>query len=123
VDERLSDFEKGVILGLLIAEGHFGGDGRQPHVTLKMHVRRERLLRWINNRVRWSRLFGPYLHSGRHYFQLMFRGPAITQSLGPMLRSLPWAEIDDHSLGRFEKMIADYGVRLSEDVVSRESLS
>jgi hypothetical protein len=116
VESALSEFEKGVILGLLIGEGHFGGDGKQPQITLKMHVRHEQLLRWVNDRVRWSRLYGPYHHDGRHYLQLMIRGPALRFELGPILYALPWAEIDAHSYGRFISMLARYGT--GEDVVS-----
>ena len=28
IENGISDFEKGLILGLLIGEGHFGGDGK-----------------------------------------------------------------------------------------------
>jgi hypothetical protein len=106
----LSDFEKGLILGILMGEGHFGGDGKQPQITLKMHVRHQRLVRWINAHIPSSRLYGPYKHSGRHYFQLMIRGPALRSELVPMLYSLPWAQIDDHSYGRFRRMLEDYGL-------------
>jgi hypothetical protein len=119
--DRLSDFEKGLILGLLIGEGHFGGDGKQPQITLKMHVRHERLLRWVHNRVRWTHLYGPYHHSDRHFMQLMMRGRALRSSIGPTLYSLPWESIDDHSYGRFVEMLRKYGI--FEEVVSRSSLS
>jgi hypothetical protein len=119
--DHLSDFEKGLILGLLIGEGHFGGDGKQPQITLKMHVRHERLLRWVNNRVRWSHLYGPYHHANRHYMQLMMRGPSLRWAIGPALYALPWEQIDDHSYGRFISMLEKY--KLLEEVVSRSSLS
>ncbi len=119
MSEGLSDFERGVILGLLIGEGHFGGDGKQPQVTLKMHVRHERLLMWVNDRIRWSRMFGPYHHAGRHYLQLMFRGPALRLELGPLLYSTQWEEIDDHSYGRFMQMLERYGIR--DEIVSPQS--
>jgi hypothetical protein len=115
----LSEFESGLILGVLIGAGHFGGDGKQPQVTLKMSVRHERLLRWLNDRIRWSRLYGPYHHDNRHYLQLMIRGPALSQELAPTLCRLPWAEIDDHSHARFIDMLRRYG--LLEEVVSRGS--
>jgi hypothetical protein len=105
-----SDFEKGLILGLLIAQGHVGGDGKQPQITLKMHVRHERLLRWLQDRIPFSRLYGPYHHGGRHYFQLMIRGPALRSELIPLLRALPWEQIDDHSYGRLVAMVDRYGL-------------
>jgi hypothetical protein len=40
-------FEIGYLVGLLVGEGHFGGDGRAPQVTLRMHVRHEAIFRWI----------------------------------------------------------------------------
>jgi hypothetical protein len=115
----LSDFEKGLILGVLIGAGHFGGDGKQAQITLKMSVRHERLLRWLNDRVRWSRLYGPYHHDNRHYLQLMIRGPALRQELAPVLYALPWAEIDDHSYSRFLEMLERYA--LVDEIVSQSS--
>ena len=43
----LGEFDRGLFVGVLIGEGSFGGDGRQPHVTLRMHVRHEALFRWL----------------------------------------------------------------------------
>jgi hypothetical protein len=108
LESALSDVEKGIILGLLMGEGHFGGDGKQPQVTLRMHVRHERLMRWLNDRIAQSRLYGPYHHGGRHYLQLMIRGEALRSELGPMLAALRWNEIDDHSYGRFAEMLERY---------------
>src|ERR1700752_706939 len=45
--KQLSDLEAGFLLGLLGGEGHFGGDARQPQVTLRMHTRHEALFRWL----------------------------------------------------------------------------
>ena len=44
--------DEGIVVGLLIGEGYFGGDGRQPQVTLRMHVRHEALLRWLSSASR-----------------------------------------------------------------------
>lgn len=121
VASELSEFEKGLILGLLIAHGHFGGDGKQPQVTLRMHARHERLLLWLNDRIPSSRLYGPYHHGGRHYLQLMIRGEALRGVLGPMVSQLPWEQIDDHSHGRFVQMLQRYPAALN--VVSPEGSS
>ena len=42
-----TQFDIGFLVGLLVGEGHFGGDGRQAHVTLRMHVRHEAIFRWL----------------------------------------------------------------------------
>ena len=62
----MDDFSKGFFVGLLVGEGHFGGDGRQPQVTVRMHARHERLLRWLEESVPGSKVYGPYFHGGRH---------------------------------------------------------
>jgi hypothetical protein len=121
MDVVLSDFEKGLILGVLIGEGHFGGDGKQPQITLKMHVRHQRLVRWISHRLPHSRIYGPYHHGGRHYFQLMFRGSALRVELAPTLYGLPWAQIDDYSYDRFVRMLQTYGIL--DEVASQAGLS
>ena len=82
---ELSDFDRGLLAGLLVGQGHFGGDGRQPQVTLRMHVRHETLLRWLHGRFPRTRLYGPYHHGGRHYFQWMARGEALVEDLLPVL--------------------------------------
>jgi hypothetical protein len=107
---KVDAFEAGFILGLLVGEGHFGGDQKQAQVTLKMHVRHEPLLRWVNERFPYARLYGPYFHNNRHYFQLMWRGTQLQYGLMPWLESTKWSEIDPHSYGRYLKMKERYGL-------------
>src|SRR5436305_1215550 len=97
---NLSAFDEGVIVGLLLGEGHFGGDGRKPQVTLRMHVRHEALLRWLQARLPRSRLYGPYHHGDRHYFQWMARGPALVEDLLPILDRHIEPELDGHAYAR-----------------------
>jgi len=73
------EFIKGVITGLLIGEGHFGGDGRQAQITLRMHGRHEALFQWLLEAVPGSRLYGPYFHGGRFYYQWMVRGRSLKE--------------------------------------------
>jgi hypothetical protein len=81
----LTEYEQGLIVGVLVGDGHFGGDGRKAQVTLRMHVRHEHLLRWLQERLPRSRLYGPYDHGDRHYFQWMMRGRALSEDLLPLL--------------------------------------
>jgi len=100
--------EEGIVVGLLIGEGHFGGDGRQPQVTLRMHVRHEALMRWLATRFPRSKLYGPYHHGGRHYFQWMARGEALVADLLPILERHLTPELDGHAHGRLTGMTTDY---------------
>lgn len=107
---RTADFETGVLVGVLIGEGHFGGDGRQPQVTVRMHVRHERL---FGRLVAWcpgSRLYGPYHHGGRSYYQWMVRGDVLRGQLVPLLDSLPLEEIDEHVFARYRSMKEKYAL-------------
>jgi hypothetical protein len=100
MDER----DEGIIVGLLIGEGHFGGDGRQPQVTLRMHVRHEALMRWLVSRFPRSRLYGPYHHGERHYFQWMARGEALVVDVLPVLERHLTPDLDEHAHSRVEAM-------------------
>lgn len=107
---ELSDFDRGLLLGVLIGEGHFGGDGRQPHVTLRMHLRHEPLFRWLVEALPGSKLYGPYHHGGRHYFQWMVRGEALRANLIPLLDSTTWVSLDPATHARYQEMKQRYGL-------------
>ncbi|GAC1592220.1 MAG: hypothetical protein NVS3B28_20790 [Candidatus Velthaea sp.] len=104
----LDEYETGLLLGLLIGDGHFGGDRKQPHITIKMHVRHEPLLRHLADRCPGGKLYGPYNHDNRNYYQLMFRGSGLRYGLVPLLDRLPWANIDPHSHARYTAMKTKY---------------
>jgi len=103
-----SEFEQGLMVGLLIGEGHFGGDGRQPQVTLRMHVRHEALFRWVERTFPGGRLYGPYHHDGRHYLQWMVRGTYLRDHFVPLLERTLSPRLDQHSWSRFDQMRRRY---------------
>jgi hypothetical protein len=105
--DRLDDFSLGVLIGVLIGEGHFGGDGVRAQVTLRMHVRHERLFRWLEGTVPGSRLYGPYDHGGRRYFQWMVRGTALVDWLLPQFDGR-LDLLDDHAATRLREMRERY---------------
>jgi hypothetical protein len=106
----LNDFESGVLLGILIGEGHFGGHRAQPCVTVRMHVRHETLMTWLWKICPGSRLYGPYDHGGRHYYHWTVRGAALRRTLIPWLDRLPLQEIDPHAFSRYQEMKKRYGL-------------
>jgi hypothetical protein len=105
---ELSEVDRGILAGILIGEGSFGGDGRQPQITLRMHVRHEALFRWLMERFPRTRLYGPYGHGGREYFQWMARGAALVEDVLPVLDGLLTDDIDAYAASRLIAMRERY---------------
>lgn len=104
----LSEFEAGLLVGLLIGEGHFGGDGKQAQVSLRMHTDHEALFRWLVAKLPGGRLYGPYHHGGRSYFQWMARGAFLKEQLVPLLDSRLLPELDGKTAARYLAMKERY---------------
>src|SRR5947209_5507845 len=104
----LSEFDRGILIGLLIGEGSFGGDGKQPQITLRMHTRHEAIFRWLMDRFPSTRLYGPYHHSGRSYYQWMARGSALVQDVLPVLEAEIGPHLDVHAAERLAEMLTGY---------------
>jgi hypothetical protein len=107
-------FQEGFIVGILVGEGHFGGDGRKPQITLRMHTRHREMFEWLVATVPGSRLYGPYHHGGRSYYQWMARGRSLQDQLLPILaRRL--AFLDEHVRSRIQLMCSQYGLPLTDE--------
>jgi hypothetical protein len=115
-----SDLSNGFLVGLLVGEGHFGGDGRQPQVTLRMHVRHEQTFERLRRTYPGSRLYGPYHHGGRSYFQWSARGRYLRDEIVPLVerhRDL----LDAYTAARFDTMCERYRIdrRPAETTINR----
>lgn len=108
VKHGLDPFERGFFIGLLVGQGSFGGDGRQPQITLRMHTRHESLFRRLEQMFPRCRLYGPYHHGGRSYFQWMARGEALVEDVLPVLEEELHAGLDGPAAERLAAMRADY---------------
>jgi hypothetical protein len=104
----LDDFHRGLVIGVLIGEGSFGGDGRQPQVTLRMHTRHRALFDTLTRCFPRSRLYGPYDHGGRRYYQWMMRGQPLVEDLMPLLDEALNPGIDQHAAARYTLMCERY---------------
>ncbi|HEY8584304.1 MAG TPA: hypothetical protein VIL49_15210, partial [Capillimicrobium sp.] len=102
------EFEEGLVVGVLVGEGSFGGDGRQPQVTLRMHTRHEALFRSFERWFPRCRLYGPYDHGGRSYFQWMARGEALVTEVLPLLERRLTPSLDAYAHERFTTMCERY---------------
>ncbi len=112
---ELSDFDHGFVLGLLIGEGSFGGDGKQPQVTLRMHTRHEALFQWLMARFPRAKLYGPYTHGGRSYYQWMARGRTLVEDVLPLLEGHINVHLDAHAAERFDEMCQRYAGFISRE--------
>jgi hypothetical protein len=112
---QLSEFDRGFVVGLLVGEGSFGGDGKQPQITLRMHTRHEALFHWLMERFPRSRLYGPYNHGGRSYYQWMARGQALVEDLLPVLEAHLHSGLDGHASERFDEMRERYAAYISRE--------
>ena len=111
---ELTNFERGFLTGILVGEGSFGGDGRQPQVTLRMHTRHKAVFAWLADRFPRTRVYGPYNHGGRSYYQWMARGVALVEDLLPVLERSIGPAVDAHASARLDQMLARY-----EDYIAR----
>jgi hypothetical protein len=103
-----SELERGLVAGILIGEGHFGGDGRYPHVTLRMHTRHEALFLWLTRIFPGTRLYGPYTHGGRSYYQWMARGRALVEEVLPAIETIVTDDVDEYAAVRLREMRSRY---------------
>jgi hypothetical protein len=97
-----------MIVGILIGEGSFGGDGKQPQITLRMHTRHAALFDWLVARFPRTKLYGPYGHDGRSYYQWMARGPALVEDVLPVLEASLTPDLDAYAAQRLTAMCERY---------------
>jgi len=105
---RWSDFDIGLLIGLLVGEGHFGGDGKQPQITLRMHTDHELLFAWLDTTFDGGKLYGPYHHSGRSYYQWMIRGQYLRDVIVPLLDKYLPDDLDGKASRRYHEMKQRY---------------
>jgi hypothetical protein len=108
--DALDPLDRGIVVGLVVGEASFTGDGKQAQLAISMHVRHERLLQWLADVVPGSRLYGPYHHSNRHFYRWMVRGTALADFLAEYEDDI--RRVDDHVASRIDEMRDRYGTAL-----------
>ena len=117
----MREFEIGYIMGLIVSEGSFTADRRQPCLQVKSHARDPFPLRHLADRL-GGRVYGPYRHQTRHYYTWLLRGSALKAAV-PMFRAyLPesWRrEQFERWLGQHSGFFAlDLGAAVSPETFS-----
>lgn len=103
----MNSLEKGFVLGFFVGQGSFGGDGRTPQLTLRMHVIHHDLLLRLCEILPGSVIYGPYAHGAREYFQWMLRG----EELASVVREGVFEDLKDWdtpSYLRYREMVDRY---------------
>jgi len=77
-----------------------------------MHTRHEKLFRWLERTFPGARLYGPYHHGGRSYFQWMARGRYLREVIVPLVAA-NLDLLDEPTRARFETMVSRYGIPLA----------
>ena len=108
-DLQPDDLATGFLVGLLVGEGSFGGDGRQPQVTLRMHTRHEQTFARLRRTYPGSRLYGPYHHGGRSYYQWSARGRYLGEYIVPLVQRHRGL-LDTYTAARFDTMCERYSI-------------
>lgn len=84
----MDDFTAGFVIGMVVGEGSFTGDGKTPTMEQKMHVRDRPILEFLCEQI-GGKVYGPYHHGGRHYLTWQLRGADLSRSLPWFHRHLP----------------------------------
>jgi hypothetical protein len=84
------------------------GDRKQPQITLRMDTRHEAIPHWLVECFPDRRLYGPYHHGGRSYYQWMARGRVLVRDVLPILEEAGVGALDGHEAARLAEMCSRY---------------
>lgn len=85
---EIADFDLGYIMGIIVSEGSFTGDWRNPCLQIKLHQRDIAVLEFLQSAL-GGKIYGPYHHGDRHYSMWMLRGDDLDQAVDLFIRHLP----------------------------------
>ena len=86
--EVKNDFDLGYAMGLIVGEGSFSGDRRQPVLAVKLHERDPAPLLFLL-RALGGKVYGPYHHECRRFYVYFLRGPDLRRAIPLFLHHLP----------------------------------
>ncbi len=114
----MNQFGLGYALGLIVGEGSFTGDRRQPSLEVKLHRRDPEPLEHLR-RTFGGKIFGPYARAGRSLFVYMLRGEALRAALPILHEHLP----DSWKRHQYEQWRLKYAAQLDRTEPSAELLA
>lgn len=102
------NFERGIVVGLLIAKGSFVKCGKAPRVTIKINVNREGLLTWLAGQIPGSKVYGPFPNRrGGKFLIWSSMGKSLKDDVIPRMLEADLWEHDTDAFHRFWKMVEE----------------
>ncbi len=101
--DGISEFDLGYIMGIVVSEGSFTGDWRNPCLQIKLHQRDVAVLEFLQ-RTLGGKIYGPYHHGDRHYSMWLLRGHELDRAVSLFVHHLPAS----HRRTQFLAWIAKY---------------
>jgi hypothetical protein len=115
----VDQFGLGYAMGLIVGEGSFTGDRRQPSLEVKLHRRDLEPLEHLQ-RMLGGRIFGPYARGARNLYAYMLRGRELREALPVLQEFLPqsWKRVQ---FDEWQRKYADYfrSTEPSRDLIER----
>lgn len=84
----MNAFATGYLVGLVVGEGSFTADRGSPVLSLKMNDEDPAPLQVLATSL-GGKVYGPYVHGGRHYFVYRLRGENLRTAIPVLVTHLP----------------------------------
>jgi hypothetical protein len=85
---EISPFDLGFAIGLIVAQGAFTADRKQPTLSVKLNARDPEPLARLEELL-GGRRYGPYSHGDREYYLWLLRGDDLRATIPILERHLP----------------------------------
>jgi hypothetical protein len=112
-DGAPTEFDFGFLVGLLVGEGSFSGDGKRAAIVIGMHPDHAEVFRWLTAHFPGGRVYGPYQYGIRKIFRWQATGPFLSRTLVPILDGHLHPRYSRKAFQRYLAMRHRYGLGVS----------
>jgi len=110
-----TEFDIGFLVGLLVGEGSFGGDGKHALVAIGMHPDHAEVFRWLSSHFPGGRVYGPYRYGIRKILRWHATGPFLKHTVIPILDRYLHPRYSRRVFRRYLAMKHRYGLVVGGD--------
>lgn len=110
----MTDFEVGFVMGLIVGEGSFTGDGKTYAMEIKMHANDPEPIQYVQ-RVLGGTIYGPYTRNKREFWHYLLRGFEMRKHIRLFYQHLP----ESRKRRQFLKWAEKYNLAFWEAEIQR----